>query len=51
MNVIPVKSISPFVLSTWSDKLQGIHECVLVIEIPCSNHPVPLLVDVLEHNR
>lgn len=46
MDVVSVKLISPIVLSPWSDKLQEIHGCVLVIEITCSIHPVPLLVDV-----
>jgi len=50
MDVIPVKSISSFVLYTLSDKLRGIHECVLVIEITCSNYSFPLFVDVLRES-
>ena len=50
MDVIPVKSISSFVLYTWSDKLREIHKCVLVIEITCSNHSFPLLVDALRES-
>jgi len=50
MDVIPVKSISSFVLYTWSDKVRGIHDCILVTKITCKNHSFPLLVAVLRES-